>query len=534
MWLRPYKISTSSFLVPLFHSRHFIPNIWPRDSPSYSHSFFGNNIKRRSQSNPFNHISNNIDCWPMIWVRKRWPRMSYLKMITLLFIIAGTIVAVKATTEKKIWAKATLWASTIVILTIIVLPPNSSATETVWGMAKDRIRTPLVYLSAWLIPVSILARKGHLSKSSLKTQKAFITLIFIILFFLYITFLSKRFIALFLGFEGTLLPTLFLITRWGAQQERVEAGVFFVFYTLISSLPLFIGLLYLYKTAHKLSITHLNLESTGTIQTIVALCCMVAFLVKVPIFSVHLWLPKAHVEAPVAGSMILAAILLKMGGYGFIRLSTLFFQPFKDHIKDVLIPFCIWGGLLTRLICLTQTDLKSLIAYSSVSHMRFMIAGIRTLSQWALMGGLIVMVAHGIVSSALFCIANTFYERSSTRTLMVNRRTKLIFALTPSLWLIFACAKMGLPPIPKAIGETVIISSIISKKIVKYLPTLAGVVATGIFRLFMFLALKTGRHQAWRRIKNNMKEREQGTLAAHLIPLLLLILTPNLITPWLT
>ena len=124
------------------------------------------------------------------------------------------------------------------------------------------------------------------------------------------------------------------------QQERIEAGYYFVFYTLIRSLPLFLGLLYYYKAKNHISISLLSLTSPGKRLEALAVFCILAFLVKVPIFGLHLWLPKAHVEAPVAGSMILAAILLKMGGYGFIRLTRLFYLPFQKTISDYLAPFC--------------------------------------------------------------------------------------------------------------------------------------------------------------------------------------------------
>jgi len=124
------------------------------------------------------------------------------------------------------------------------------------------------------------------------------------------------------------------------QQERIEAGFYFVFYTLISSLPLLLGLIYFYYRGNQLTIPFLLITSSGHIAPQLAVILMIAFLVKVPIFGLHLWLPKAHVEAPVAGSMILAAILLKMGGYGFIRLTSIFFEPFQNFISPILIPFC--------------------------------------------------------------------------------------------------------------------------------------------------------------------------------------------------
>nr|YP_010937553.1 NADH dehydrogenase subunit 4 [Ophiothrix exigua]WKW95562.1 NADH dehydrogenase subunit 4 [Ophiothrix exigua] len=452
-------------------------------------------------------------------------------MITIILTTTAAIILIAISPPQHIWPNSIFWASIIILLSLINLPPLLILNETAWGLNNDTISTPLIYLSVWLTPVAIIASAGHLSNESPANTKIFLILILTILVFLIITFTANNLIALFLGFEGTLIPTLFLITRWGAQQERIEAGIFFVFYTLISSLPLFIGLLYLNFNNYSLSILISNILDPQNINSIITITCLIAFLVKVPIFTLHLWLPKAHVEAPVAGSMILAAILLKMGGYGFFRLISLFYINFNTNISNFIVPLCIWGGLLTSVICLTQTDLKSLIAYSSVSHMSFMIAGISTLTQWALAGGLVIMIAHGLVSSALFCIANTYYERSSTRNLFVNRGTKLLFALTPSIWLILSCANMGLPPLPNAVGETIIISTLISSNLLNSIPIFLGVIATGIFSLIMFLAMNSGSAQHWQNINKTMNERENNTLAAHIIPLVAIILAPNIITP---
>nr|YP_009730185.1 NADH dehydrogenase subunit 4 [Ophiopholis mirabilis]QHT54267.1 NADH dehydrogenase subunit 4 [Ophiopholis mirabilis] len=450
-------------------------------------------------------------------------------MLTLLSTILATIITVIIAPKNKTWPIVVAFTSFILILGTIWTTSISITQNPTWGLLIDNISGPLIGLSVWLIPVALMANISNLQTNSAEESRNFILLVLLILIFLTFTFSSNSFIGLFLGFEGTLIPTLFLITRWGAQQERIEAGLYFVFYTLISSLPLFLSLLYIYKANNHLSINLSLINSLGSISNTAAVFCMIAFLVKVPIFSLHLWLPKAHVEAPVAGSMILAAILLKMGGYGFIRLTSLFYLPFNTNISSMLIPFCCWGGLLTGLICLTQSDLKSLIAYSSVSHMSFMIAGISVLTSWAFAGGMVVMIAHGIVSSALFCLANTFYERTSTRTLIVSRGIKSMFATLPLVWLVFAAANMGLPPLPNSVGETFIISAIVSHNIINFLPTLLGVAVTAIFSLTVYQLLNSGANQKWNINATKINEREYTTIALHFLPLLALILSPEIV-----
>jgi NADH-ubiquinone oxidoreductase chain 4 len=334
----------------------------------------------------------------------------------------------------------------------------------------------------------------------------------------------------FLGFERTLVPTLFLITRWGMQEDRIEAGYYFVFYTLIRSLPLLLRLILIYNNQSHLSILTFSFFPKINKAIFLPVFCIIAFLVKVPIFGLHLWLPKAHVEAPVAGSMILAAILLKMGGYGFIRLYSIFIKNLNDRFKKFLIPFCCWGGALTRIICITQTDLKSLIAYSSVSHMRFMIAALSHPRKWSIKGRIIVMIAHGLVSSGLFCIAKLFYERSRTRTLKIKRGLKAIFLTLPLLWLILACANLGLPPLPNSMGELLVFSAITTFRLSKFIPRVIGIIFTGIFSLIVFQLLNKGARFSWKLIGPIHSEREILALILHLIPLLLLIININFIT----
>lgn len=192
-------------------------------------------------------------------------------------------------------------------------------------------------------------------------------------------FLSSNLIYFYIFFEVSLIPTLVLIVGWGYQPERLQAGIYIMLYTIRASLPLLVSLLvlgYLYRSFNMILVNYLScVLILYNVNFLWFLGVIIAFLVKLPIFSVHLWLPKAHVEAPIAGSIILAGVLLKLGGYGILRLLMVFFLN-DIFISKVLIIISLWGGVITAVICVGQRDIKSLIAYSSVGHIGLMLAGV--------------------------------------------------------------------------------------------------------------------------------------------------------------
>nr|YP_010950328.1 NADH dehydrogenase subunit 4 [Acantholumpenus mackayi]WMI36258.1 NADH dehydrogenase subunit 4 [Acantholumpenus mackayi] len=436
-----------------------------------------------------------------------------------------------------------LWPTTLTQSLIIALLSLSwlvNMAETGWSslnsyMATDPLSTPLLVLTCWLLPLMIMASQNHTALEPLNRQRTYITLLTSLQIFLIMAFGATEIIMFYVMFEATLIPTLIIITRWGNQTERLNAGVYFLFYTLAGSLPLLVALLLLQNSAGTLSLLTLQysdpVQLTSYADKLWWAGCLLAFLVKMPLYGVHLWLPKAHVEAPVAGSMILAAVLLKLGGYGMMRMIVML-DPLTQELSYPFIIFALWGVIMTGSICLRQTDLKSLIAYSSVSHMGLVVGGILIQTPWGFTGALILMIAHGLASSALFCLANTNYERTHSRTMLLARGLQMVLPLMTTWWFIASLANLALPPLPNLMGEIMIIVSMFNWSWWTLVLTGAGTLITASYSLYMFLMTQRGPLPAHIIALDPSHTREHLLMALHLIPLLMLVLKPELIWGW--
>nr|YP_010950510.1 NADH dehydrogenase subunit 4 [Bathyraja interrupta]WMI36466.1 NADH dehydrogenase subunit 4 [Bathyraja interrupta] len=399
----------------------------------------------------------------------------------------------------------------------------------------DPLSAPLLSLTCWLLPLMLLASQKHLTAEPHKRQQIYISLLIILQASLILAFSATEMILFYIMFETTLIPTLIIITRWGNQTERLNAGIYFLFYTLAGSLPLLIALLTLQKDLGSLSMLILQYPNTINLYSWTNkfwwLACMIAFLVKMPLYGVHLWLPKAHVEAPIAGSMILAAVLLKLGGYGMMRIIVML-NPLTKEMAYPFLILAIWGIIMTSSICLRQTDLKSLIAYSSVSHMGLVAAAILIQTPWSFAGATALMIAHGLISSMLFCLANTNYERIHSRTLLLARGTQIILPLMGTSWFLANLANLALPPSPNLVGELLIITSLFKWSNWTILLTGTGVLLTASYSLYMFLMTQRGPTPQHMLFLSPSHTREHLLMYLHLLPTILIITKPELILGW--
>ena len=316
-------------------------------------------------------------------------------------------------------------------------------------MGVDGISLPFVLLTALLMPLCILASWQSITERVNEYMIAFLVLETLMLG----VFTSLDLVLFYLFFEGGLIPMFLIIGIWGGPQ-RVYASFKFLLYTLAGSLLMLLAIMAIYWEAGTTDIaTLLTHGFPPQMQTWLWFAFLASFAVKLPMWPVHTWLPDAHVEAPTAGSVILAGILLKMGGYGFLRFSIPMFPLASAEFAPLIFALSVIAIIYTSLVSLAQEDVKKLIAYSSVAHMGFVTIGVFTLTLQGLQGGIFQMLSHGIVSGALFLCVGVIYDRMHTREISAFGGLADRMPIYAFCFMVFTLANIGLPGTSGFIGE---------------------------------------------------------------------------------
>lgn len=336
-----------------------------------------------------------------------------------------------------------------------------------WGV--DRYSFFLIVLRIWVVGLIFM------TLGKFKLIKFVIFILLLLCFLIY--FLSLRLMIFYLFFEISLIPTFFLVVYWGVNPERLRAGFYLIIYTLFISLPLMV---YIFWWFNFLGSFRIILSRYWLVRyNLIFIDYIVifrAFYIKLPIYLFHVWLPKAHVEAPVYGSMVLAAVLLKLGTYGLVRIMMIFVYRCIKY-NWIIFRVSIVGRIFIRILCLVQVDLKRLVAYSSVVHINFLLCSILSIFKIGFLRSYIIMIGHGLCSSGLFYMVNIYYSKTGSRILFLN---KGIIGLIPTyvVWWFFLCsANFSFPLSINFISEVLIIGVVIRWEV-------RMIVFLGIIRFF--------------------------------------------------
>ena len=386
-----------------------------------------------------------------------------------------------------------------------------------YKVGVDGISILFILLTTFITPICVITVNNTV-KNRLKD---FLIAILIMETFMIGVFCSLDLVVFYLFFEAGLIPMFLIIGIWGGE-KRVYAAFKFFLYTLLGSVLMLIAIISIYWTTGTTDVEKLyELGIDQKYQNLLWLAFFSSFAVKTPMWPVHTWLPDAHVEAPTAGSVLLAAVLLKMAGYGFIRFSLGLFPQASEYFVPLVYTLSLIAIIYTSLVALMQEDMKKLIAYSSVAHMGFVTLGIFTLTQQGIEGSIFQMISHGFVSAALFLSVGVVYDRHHTRLISKYGGLVSIMPKYAIVFMVFALGSLGLPGTSGFVGEFLILMGAFKKNILVATIASLGVILGAAYMLWLYKRIVFGKiiHDD---LKNmiDLKRFELVTLGLLVVPIL--------------
>lgn len=357
-----------------------------------------------------------------------------------------------------------------------------SINKNISTFAIDNFNIFFLLLLSFLFPLCLLINWNY----KLKEFVLFVRVVAILEIFLIFTFISMNLLLFYIFFEFTLFPIFFIINKWGSRSRRTHASYMFFFYTVLGSIFLLLAIVILYCATGSLDLTVLlKMQIDAEKQFFLWILFFIGFAVKIPLPPFHLWLPEAHVEAPTAGSVLLAGIMLKLGGYGMLRFMVPLLPNANVYYSNFVHALCIFSIIYISILAIRQLDMKKAIAYSSIAHMSFVVVGIFSFNVEGLSGSIFLMIGHGIVSSALFYMAGLLYDRYKTRIITNYSNLTDIMPIFSFFFFFFTLANISFPFTVNFIGEFLILLGISTVNIIVFFILLISVIITSVYSLWL-------------------------------------------------
>ena len=456
-----------------------------------------------------------------------------LSILIWLPALAALVIAVIPGDRAELIRRLTLGATVLTFLISLALfpafeigEPGFQLVEDVawipaWGVSYqvgiDGLTWPLVMLSTFVIPLAVLATWGQVSERT----KGFYLAILALETAVIGVFTALDLILFYVFFEAMLVPMYALIGVWGGENRRYAAIKFFL-YTLVGGLLMLVGILYLYFKGGATTFSYEALRGlplSDTEQIWLFLAFFIAFAIKVPLFPFHTWLPDAHTEAPTIGSVDLAAILLKIGGYGIIRFSLPYFPDATQTLAPTIMALAVVGVLYGALVAMVQPDIKRLVAYSSVAHMGFVVLGVFALNAQATSGSVVQMVNHGLSTGALFILIGFMYERTHSRKIADYSGLAKATPVFGGLFLIVALSSLALPGLNGFVGEFPILMGAFQTTPWAAVLSAFGVIFAALYLLWAYQRMFHGPVEGKATGMSDLNMRERAVM----VPLIVLI-----------